>query len=340
MKTEAIFLKKYGEAEKAFALEQMEIEDPNENEVQIDVEGFGLNYADVMARKGLYGEAPKIPCVLGYEVVGKVSKVGNVSLNNLLGKNVLAITRFGGYAKKVNVPALAIIEIGTYDTNKALCLATQYATAYYMAFVATNVQPGDKVLVHAAAGGVGTALIQLLRSKNVTIIAKIGNDDKVAYLKKMGVQYIVNYKKSDYATQVASILKGNKLSVSFNPVGGKSFRKDWKLLAPTGKLILFGGSALSSRWGLFSKLNFVRQMGIVVPIACMMRSKSILGINMLRVAEEKPQILQFCMQHLLELAREGAIDPQVGEVFSAGDIVKAHTFLASGKSTGKLVVRW
>lgn len=336
-----IQLVKYGRAEGAFSFVNAEIQAPLEDEVQIEVERFGLNYADVMARNGLYREAPPLPCVLGYEVVGEIVAVGKNSSPEMIGKRVVAFTRFGGYSQRVNTNYFGVAEIGDYDGNKALCLATQYVTAYYMSHVAIQIQKGDNVLIHAAAGGVGTALIQLLRKKEVNIIAKIGSDEKAPYLTSLGVENIVNYNKGDYEKQVSQLLNGKKLDVSFNPAAGASFKKDWRLLGPAGKLLLFGGSERAGKkWGILSDLNFVRKMGIIIPFTLMGTSKSLIGVNMLRIADHKPNVMKNCLEEVVKQAKEGTLNPIVGEVYPAKNIAEAHAFLGSGKSTGKVTLVW
>jgi len=336
-----IQLVKYGRAEDAFSFVNAEIQAPLEDEVQIEVERFGLNYADVMARNGLYREAPPLPCVLGYEVVGEIVAVGKNISPEMIGKRVVAFTRFGGYSQRVNTNYFGVAEIGDYDGNKALCLATQYVTAYYMSHVAIQIQKGDNVLIHAAAGGVGTALIQLLRKKEVNIIAKIGSDEKAPYLTSLGVENIVNYNKGDYEKQVHQLLNGKKLDVSFNPAAGASFKKDWRLLGPAGKLLLFGGSERAGKkWGILSDLNFVRKMGIIIPFTLMGTSKSLIGVNMLRIADHKPNVMKNCLEEVVKQAKEGTLNPIVGEVYPAKNIAEAHAFLGSGKSTGKIILTW
>lgn len=341
MSKKAIQLVQYGASEKAFAVVDANTPEPASDEVQIEVDYFGINYADVMARNGLYREAPPLPCVLGYEVVGRVVKVGNATSTEIIGKKVVAFTRFGGYSQLVNTKSNAIVEIGDLDETVALALATQYVTAYYMSHIATTIHPGDNILIHAAAGGVGTALIQLLADKDVNILAKVGTEEKKKLLEQEGVKYVINYNKAPYEEQVKEILQDQRLDVSFNPAGGASFKKDWKLLGATGRLLLFGGSERSGKkWGILSDLNFVRKMGILIPIGLMGTSKSMIGVNMLRVADFKPDVLQQCLQAVVKLAQDGKIQPKISEVFEAKDIAEAHELLGSGKSTGKIVVKW
>lgn len=341
MTKQAIQLVKYGPAETAFNFTEATPIPLEHDEVEIAVERFGINYADVMARNGLYREAPPLPCVLGYEVVGEITKVGKDSPKELLGKRVVAFTRFGGYSQVVNTKYYAVAPISDLDGNKALCLATQYVTAYYMSEIALYINEGDNILIHAAAGGVGTALIQLMKSKNVNIIAKVGSDNKIAHLKSMGIKHIVNYNKNDYVVEVQAILGDEKLDVSFNPVGGSSFKKDWKLIGPTGKLLLYGGSERSGKkWGILSDLNFVRKMGILIPIGLMGTSKSVIGVNMLRVSEMKPLLLKKCLDAVVALAIKEEIQPHVDKVFKATEIAAAHAYLESGKSVGKVVLEW
>ena len=341
MKTEAFQLIKNSDAFNSFRLTTIELENPKNDEVQIEVESFGLNYADVMARRGLYREAPPLPAVIGYEVVGTITKAGGEVDASWIGKRVVAFTRFGGYSKAVNTNVLAIADIETMDAGEALCLATQYVTAYYMSYYLLNIHENEKVLVHAAAGGVGTALIQLLKLKKAYIIAKTGSDAKIEYLKDLGADFIVNYNTSDYSKAILKHLNNGRLDVSFNPVAGSTFKTDWNIIGSGGRVVLFGGSERSGKkWGIFSTLNFVRKMGLVIPIGLMMRSKSVLGINMLKVADFQPLVLSACLTAVVELAKNKQISPKVGASFLADELSNAHQLLESGQSTGKVIVTW
>ena len=339
--TEAFFLVKKGGAESAFELRSFSLPELKNDQVLIDVEAFGLNYADVMARLGLYREAPPMPCVIGYEVVGIITEVGINGNKDLIGKRVVAFCRFGGYARQVITENYAVSVIDGMNAGVALSLATQFVTAHYMVSRSANVQPGERVLVHAAAGGVGTALIQLCKLKGAHVIAKVSSKEKEKLVIELGADEVVNYKNSPYEDQVLNCLGSERLDVSFNPVAGATFKKDWALLGTGGRMVLFGGSELSNgKWGLLSTLNFVRKMGFIVPIALMMRSKSIIGINMLKVADFKPKVLAQCLNEVVLMVKLGQIHPVVGGVYKHGELKMAHRLLEEGKTVGKLIIEW
>jgi len=339
--SEGIVLIHKGIASKAFERRAITIEEPIDNQVLIEVESFGLNYADVMARNGLYREAPPLPCVIGYEVVGIVTQVGSKASSEWIGKRVVAFTRFGGYAKHVVTFDTAIVAIEKMDAGIALGLCTQSVTAYYMAEYVSPVREGEHVLIHAAAGGVGTILIQLAKRKGAIVYAKIGAEDKRELVKSLGADFVINYNKVDYEIEIENLLKGERLDISYNPIAGSTFKKDFRLLGSGGRLFLFGGAEMSgSKWGIFSTLNFIKKMGLVIPIGLMMRSKNILGVNMLKIADNKQKVMTFCLQQVLQLYKEGIIHPQIGGNYSVNDIAKAHESLENKTTIGKLAIHW
>lgn len=339
--TEAIVLKQNGSAATAFERRAWEINQPKDNEVMIESEAFGLNYADVMSRLGLYREAPPLPCVVGYEVVGRITQVGKDVSSDLVGKRVLAFCRFGGYAKQVVTQEYAVVPIDDIPAEQAMVLCTQAVTAYYMAVYLTPIQAGEKVLIHAAAGGVGTLLVQLARLRGAEVFAKIGDDSKAEVVRALGADHVINYRKGDYAEEVKRLLKGDRLDASFNPAAGSTFKKDFELIGSGGRVVLFGASEMSSgKYGIFSKLNFLRKMGLVLPIGLMMRSKNVLGVNMLKIADNRPIVLTHCLKEVVTLYKDGKLLPQVGGVYSIDEVAKAHEALEKGKTTGKLTVKW
>lgn len=315
---------------------------PGPRQVALRVEGFGLNYADVMAVKGLYRDAPPVPCVLGYEVVGRVEEAGAEVPRDLVGRRVVAMTRFGGYAERVVTDhrALAVIP-DAIPLGEAAALATQGCTAWYMARLACPLRAGQRVLVHAAAGGVGQLLVQIALKQGCTVYAVASGAAKLERLRALGAHHVIDRARGDHAPQLARLLGSERLDVSFNAVGGRTFPQDMKLLGSGGAMVLYGGSARSTAGtGMLPTLRFVWQMGLVVPILLMMKSKSLIGVNMLRIGEHHPQVLAACLQAVVKAHAEGWLRPHVHQEYPHTDLPAAIEALGAGGTLGKLVVRW
>lgn len=337
-----IFLVKEGKAEQAFELRQFTLNDPNHEEVLIQVSHFGLNYADVMSRLGLYKDRPPIPCILGYEVVGHIKMLGDSVKGLSIGDKVLAFTKFGGYADHAIADSRAVIKLEN-DVNEAeaTALATQYCTAWMAACHMVNLKKGDRVLVHAAAGGVGTALVQIAKLKGCVVYAAVGSQAKFDFVKKSGADFCFDYRNRDFKADVSKQLSGEKLDVVFDPVGGAVFKKSMNLLGSGGRIVCFGASSWSdTRGGFFDQIKLLFAFGFLHPIFLMMKSKSVIGLNMLRIAESKPEYLQDTMREVLDHYKMGVFKPEINQVFATEQIAEAHEKLASRNSTGKLVVKW
>lgn len=330
----------HGEAERVLALR--DVPDPvvGPGNVLVQSEGFGLNYADVMAVRGLYRDAPPPPCVLGYEAVGRVTELGDGVPAGLLGKRVVAMTRFGGYAERVATDHRAVAVIPEdMPLGTATALATQGCTAWYMATLAAPLRSGQRVLVHSAAGGVGQLLVQLALRRGCTVFAVASGERKMAYLRTLGVHHAIDRALGDPAGQVRRLLGPARIDVGFNAVGGRSFKQDLALLGSGGVLVLFGG-AERGRMGAFGTLRFVWSMGVVVPILLMMRSKGLIGVNMLRISEHRPELIAECLHGVVAAASDGRLVPAVHRVFHRDGLPEAVRALQGGATIGKVAVRW
>lgn len=333
-------LTKHGDPVKVLELKDLPDPTPKPGEVLVRSEGFGLNYADVMAVKGLYRDAPPPPCIIGYETVGRVEVCGAGVPREWSGKRVVAMTRFGGYAQLACTDHRAITEIpDDMDLGGALSMATQGATAWYMAMVASPLRSGQRVLVHSAAGGVGQLLVQIAVRQRCVVYAVAKGEEKMDHLRGLGAQHVIDRGAGDYRDRIAKMLGTEKLDVSFNAVGGSSFKKDLGLLGSGGKLVLFGGSSRGNG-GMLDNLRFVWDMGLIIPIFLMMKSKSLLGVNMLRMSEHKPELVGTCMKDALAAQLEGWLIPRVHPLFTSDQLPQALELLGSGKSIGKVAVRW
>ena len=338
----AATLIKTGNANQAFEIREIDQPKLENFEVLIKVEAFGLNFADVMARKGMYAAAPPIPSVLGYDVVGEVVEAFCEEGKKIIGKRVVAMTRFGGYAEfaKTDYRACAIIP-PEMNAAKATALATQYCTAYYAAYECVSLFEGDKVLLHAAAGGVGTAITQLAKLKGCEVYGLTSSDKKIEYLKKQGVDFPINHTKEDYTKQVLALSGGEKIDVAFNSVGGSTFKKDASILEKGGKQVIYGAAEMAdSKGNVFSKLSLAWKFGLQSPIGLLIKSQGIIGINMLEIADHKKMVLKRCLEEVVKLTESGKINPEVGGEYPIDKISEAHAFLEGRKSTGKIVVKW
>ncbi|SHM30686.1 NADPH2:quinone reductase [Cyclobacterium lianum] len=337
-----IAIVKHGAAREAFELQQVSRPTPASGQVLVEVEGFGLNYADVMARNGLYKEAPKIPFVPGYEITGRVAGMGSDVPGELQGKRVVGFTRFGGYADVALADYRAVVPIPEdMPGGEACALATQYCTAYYMTDYLGRLHAGETALIHACAGGVGTALTQLCKRSGLKVIGLCSSAQKVAYLEKTGVDFPVNYKEVDYAQAIEKAFGKRKIDLIFNTVAGSSIKNDFKLLSHGGRLFCFGGAARSGQKAhLFNDLAFLLKTGFFSPLFMMMKSHTLIGVNMLRLADHRIDIIGQCLHDLVDLWKKEEVKPHVGGTFAARDIGAAHELLESGTSTGKVYVQW
>lgn len=340
MYMKAAVLVKNGISSKAFEIREVETPKPGEGQVLIKAEAFGLNFADVMARHGDYQDCPPLPAIIGYDVVGKVEALGAGVTNVKVGDRVTAMTRFGGYAEYALTDYRACSKIADdYPVGKATALTTQYCTAYYCFEEVVSLFEGDAILIHAAAGGVGTALVQLAKEKGCVVFGTAGSQEKLDYLKSIGVDYPINYRTQDFEKEIKKIIGEKGLDVVFDPIGGKSVKKGIRLLGSGGRIVLFGAAGMNGT-NIFGKIGTGLGFGIYHPVEFMLSSKGMIGVNMLRIADNRPNVLKRCLDNVVKLVEEGVLDPTVGKVFKVDKLAEAHDYLEMRKSMGKVTVEW
>jgi len=336
----AAVLVKNGAAATAFEIREVPKPTFTADEVLIKVSAFGLNFADVMARLGMYKEAPPLPAILGYDVAGYIEAVGDYVTSFKVGDRVVAMTRFGGYAEYAVTNASATTVIPANLSNaEATALATQYCTAYFAAAEMMQLHKGDTVLIQSGAGGVGTALIQFAKYKECEIFSTAGSSAKMDYLQSLGVQHPINYNTQDFEAEIKKLTAGKGVDAIFDAVGGKSVKKGFRSLGAGGRLVCYGAAAMTDK-NIFGKIGAALGFGFYHPLMLMMPSKTIIGVNMLRIADEKPAIIQRCLAAVVQLTKEGVFTPTVSKIFPVSDIADAHEYIASRKSIGKVVVEW
>lgn len=334
----AYFLVKNSTASGSFELREVPVPQLNRGEVRIKVSAFGLNYADVLARQGLYRECPPLPCIIGYDVEGVIDEVAEDVVDFTKGDRVFALTRFGGYAEYVCTRAVAVNHLPTHAPIGAGCaLATQYVTAYHAAVHCQTLMSGEKVLITAAAGGLGTAFIQIALWKGCTVIGVVGGKEKVEYLKSLGVQHIVDHHETSYLDYVRDHFE-NRVDVVFDTVGGSSIKKAKAILAKGGRIVSLGAAALSGKKGIINLLRLVVGFGFFSPIGYLGKSQSLIGVNMLKIADHRPDIIDRGFKEVAKLYQQGILNPHVGRIFELPQLSDAHEWMEQRKSIGKGVV--
>ncbi len=340
----AYFLVKNGHADKAFELRETAIPSISIGQVLIRVEAFGLNFADVMARKGLYPEAPKKPAILGYDVVGRVEEISTELDRKLIGKRVLALTRFGGYAEYVSTDINGVVIIPEdMPVGIATALATQAATAVYMTEELIRMHKGEHVLIHSAAGGVGSILVQLALHHGCYVHATAGGKQKIQRLHDMGVHHAIDYVYEDFEKTVKkrlSEIPKDGVDVVFDAVGGKSIKKGVKLLGAGGRMIMYGASAFTSARNIFGQLSTLLGFGFYHPLGLLNPSKSLLAINMLQIADKQPEVLNRVLRKSVDLADQKVISPYIGGVYPYTELAEAHEKLGQRDTMGKITIQW
>jgi NADPH:quinone reductase-like Zn-dependent oxidoreductase len=313
---------------------------PGAGQVRIRVAASGVNFADAMTRIGLYPDAPKLPTVVGYEVSGVVDAVGSGVSADLVGQHVLALTRFGGNSDVVVVPVDQAVPIGGLDLQKAAALPVTYLTAWVMLVWLGNVKPGDRVLVHAAAGGVGVAAVQICRWRGAEVIGT-ASASKHERLRGMGVAHCIDYRTQDFEAEVMRVTEGRGVDLALDAVGGESYAKSYRCLAPLGRLYVFGASSFApgERRSLMALLKGAPSLLFQVfrPMAMMSANKGVHGVNLAHLWHATDK-LQAMLREILGLVHAGHLDPIVDAVFPFERAGEAHAYLQGRKNFGKVLL--
>src|SRR5690242_8229339 len=257
--------------------------EPGPGQVRIRVRAAGLSFADVMAAQGLYPDAPKPPCVVGYEVAGVIDALGDGTQGHAAGQRVLATTHFRGHADVVCVPAEQVLPMpDAMNFEEAAAIPVNYLTAYHMLFRVASVRPGERVLVHMAAGGVGTAALQLCRAIGDVEVFGTASAAKHEALRAEGCAHPIDYHTTDYAAEVRRLAGAARpVDVVLDPLGGADWRKGYKLLRPGGRLVAFGFANLA-RGQRRRPVHVVRQIAAIprlTPLQLMNSNRTVSGVH-------------------------------------------------------------
>jgi NADPH:quinone reductase-like Zn-dependent oxidoreductase len=302
-------------------------------EVRIGVAAAGVNFADVMARVGLYRDAPKPPCVVGYEVAGTILELGEGVRDLMPGQRVVAGTMFGGYASQVVAPAHDIVPLpDRLSFEQGAAIPVNYGTAWAGLIGYGNLQPGERVLIHAAAGGVGIAATQIAKRQGAEVYgtASPGKHERIL---ANGVDRPVDYGKPGWDSNLP------KFDVILDALGGRSFRRSYELLRPGGRLVAFGASAVmkGEKRSIPTALRTVARMPRFSMIKQMSESKAVIGLNMLTLWKDRETLAPW-IEPLQAMLDDGTIEPVVAGEFNFERAGEAHRMISERRNVGKVVL--
>ena len=302
--------------------------------VRIQVAAAGVNFADTMARVGLYEDAPPPPCIVGYEVAGTVTELGPDTDGPAVGTRVMAGTRFGGYAEEVVVPVADAIPLADgLSFEQGAAIPVNYATAWAGLVEYGGLSAGARVLIHAAAGGVGIAATQIARRTGAELWGT-ASPGKHAAIREQGIDHPLDYTREGWTAGLPGF------DLVLDGIGGASFRRSYRLLRPGGRLVAIGASSVMSgeRRNLARALpQALRMMRGFDLIKQMADSKTIVGLNMLRLWDERGSLERW-ITPLQEMLRDGSLAPVVSDVVPFDRAPEAHRIIGERRNVGKVVL--
>lgn len=334
----AIELKKYGGPE---VLVPAVVRDPapDRGEVLIRTSFAGLNYAEILSRKGLYGWAPKLPYVLGMECSGVIEEVGEGVDPSRIGQRVMAGAKCGAYAEKITVlerNALPLIE--GFGMEDGASFLVNYMTAWVSLFNMAKVQAGEKVLITAAAGGVGTAAVQLASRAGCEVYGMAGSARKIDLIKSLGAREGFNYRNSDCFKDLLAHSGG--VDVVLEMVGGAVFRRSLQVLNPFGRIVVAGFASLDlNKWNPLSWIKTWRDIPRAHVGELAQRSIAVMSSHLGYLLEREPEKMEQVYTGLKHFVLEHDVKPVIGKVFPFNQASDAHEYIESRKSTGKVLLR-
>lgn len=330
MQVQTIEITKYGSA-KDLELKEKKIQDEiGEEEVLIEVKYSGINFADIVMRLGMYKDAPPKPFVPGYEVSGVVKKVGSKVDRFKVGEEVMAGTRFGGYASHIVVPQWQVLKINNEMSLEQACsVPVNFITSYIALHEFARVRAGDKVLIDCATGGVGVYAIQMAKAAGADVVGLTSSKSKLDFITELGARAFTH----------EEFEKNPEKNFTFilNSRGGKSLKYQFKILSMSGQLCCIGLQAAikDGKSSLFEKFKSILQTPWYPLLLLVMNSKMVSGFNALDYFEDD----QWLKKNLKNI-EESTIKPHVGAVFKATDVASAHEFLEQKKAKGKVILDW
>lgn len=320
-------------------MRDMDIPDPKAGEILVRISSIGLNYAEIQSRKGLYGWAPKLPYTPGMEGSGLVEKTGPGVYSFKPGDPVIVTAQFGAYSEYICVKEkLVIPAIDGYSMEENAAVAVNFATAWVALFEMGRVRKGETVLVHAAAGGVGTAAVQLAKAYGCRVFGTVSRDDKINFLKQFNLNGVINYARDDFEIELKKHNNGTGADLVLEVVGGDVFRKSMKILNPFGRTVVMGFASLNlKKWNPVSWYQTWRSIPRVKISNLAVHSSGVLSSHLGYLLNDEVR-MRLLLKKMTDYMKEHNLRPEVGKIFPFEELPAAHDWMESRKSVGKIVV--
>lgn len=337
MKRQAYRINKAGSLDNIKLVEE-NLNEPANNEVTIEVKAIGLNFADLFAIQGLYSATPKGRFVPGLEYSGIILNKGKDVKDYQVRDKIMGAIRFGAYTTYLNIDSRYILNLPEdWSFEEGASFIVQAITAYYSLVELGNIKQNYTVLIHSAAGGVGVFANRIAKKFNAYTIGTIGSESKRNFLVQEGYDDII-VRKNNFGEKLKFSLGERKLNLVLESIGGKVFEESFNALAPSGRIIIYGGAQFmseSSRPNYFNILYKYLTRPKVDPLSLSNTNKSIMGFNLIYLWE-RPDELRSMAEEILKMNLKR---PHIGKVYPFKDLIKALKYFQSGKSMGKVVVK-
>ena len=334
----SVILTKYG-APEVLKVKEFENPEPLDNQVRIKVHYAGINFAEIMARMKLYPGGPKPGSVLGGEVSGIIDKIGKNVKELNIGEKVMGLSLSGSYSSHVCIDKNSIIPLPkNFKLDEAAAFPVTYITAYMMIFDLGNLQEGDTFLIHGAGGGVGTAAIQLAKTKNIKIIGT-SSAWKHTKISEMGVDKCIDYNTEDTEKEIMDYTNGKGVDLVIDPIGANNWKLSYRVLAKMGKLIIYGDQNFV-KGDKLKPLVAIKEMYSMPkyrPVDLMANNKTVMGYHLGRFKGHEWKV-QRSIKNLVKLINDNDLHPIIDRKFSYKDAPKAHRYIQNRKNFGKVLL--
>ena len=311
--------------------------EPAPEEVTVDVKTIGLNFADLFAIQGLYSATPKGSFIPGLEYSGMVSTVGENVTDFKVGDRIMGVTKFGAYATKLNIHQRYIQKLpDDWSFEDGASYIVQGLTAFYALVELGNIKDNYSILIHSAAGGVGIYANRIAKQYNAFTIGTVGSKSKFDFLKNEGYDEVI-VRDDKFSTNLQKVVQNRELNIVLDSVGGKIFSESFKLLSPTGRIIVFGGAQFmshSARPNYFNIMLKYLNRPKLDPLSLANRNKSVMGFNLIYLWEEED-----LQEFLFRMSNLNLGKPHIGHIYSFSDLPSALKLFQSGGTIGKVVIK-